>query len=212
MSPTTRSQRSIRLLSLLLTGAALAVALSIALSSCVRNIGYGLVLWAGEESPIHTGEILPVQQESKIQSTYLIRLPGTKELAEVPTWRMRLFATKEEALQGAEEYAPYQNMYAYSQRDGLPLREEADQEARRVYKLAEGQLVKILSRGEQQITIGNYEDYWYLVLTEDGYQGYCFGYYLPVFSPSGDPKEEVEELMAQDPMLEALLGTDWRPE
>jgi hypothetical protein len=208
MSPTSRSRRPRRLFPLLLLGAALALAFS----SCARNIGYGLVLWAGEESPVETGEILPVQQESQIQSTYLIRLPGTKELAEIPTWRMRLFADKEEALQGAEEYAPYQNMYAYSQRDGLPLREEADQEARRVYRLAEGQLVKVLSRGEQKVTIGNYEDYWYLVLTEDGYQGYCFGYYLPVFSPSGDPKAEVEVLMSQDPMLETLLATDWRPE
>jgi hypothetical protein len=206
MSPTARSYNLKRLLPLLLVGTALAA------SSCARNIGYGLVLWGGEESPVQTGEILPVQQESQIQSTYLIRLPGTKELAEIPTWRMRLFASKEEALQGAEEYAPYQNMYAYSRRDGLPLREKADQEARRVYKLAEGQLVKVLSRGEQKFMIGSYEDYWYLVLTEDGFQGYCFGYYLPVFSPSGDPKAEVEVLMARDPMLEALLDTEWRPE
>ena len=147
-----------------------------------------------------------------MQGTYLIRLPGTKQLTELPTWRMRLFESKEEALQGAEDYAPYQDMYAYSRRDGLPLREEADQEARRVYKLAEGQLVKVLSRGEQKIKIGSYEDYWYLVLTEDGYQGYCFGYYLPAFIPSGDPRAEVDVLMAQDPMLEALLDTDWRPE
>jgi hypothetical protein len=206
MSQTPRFHSLKSLLPLLLLGAVLAF------SSCARNIGYGLVLWAGEESPIQTGEILPVRQESQIQGTYLIRLPGTKELAELPTWRMRLFADKEEALQGAEEYAPYLNMYAYSQRDGLPLREEADQEARRVYKLAEAQLVKVLSRGEQKVTIGNYEDYWYLVLTEDGYQGYCFGYYLPVFITAGDPKAEVEVLMARDPMLEALLQTDWRPE
>lgn len=181
-------------------------------SACSRTIGYGLVLWAGEDSPVQTGEILPVQQESQIQETYLIRLPGSRELAEIPAWRMRLFPDKEEAIRGAEEYAPYQALFAYSRRDGLPLREEADQEARRVYKLAEGQLVKILSRGEQKVAVGAYEDYWYLVLTEDGYQGYCFGYYLPVFTPSGDPKVEVEALMARDPMLEALLGTDWRPE
>lgn len=210
MSPTTGSRKLKPHRPVLIVCTALILVL--AFSSCARNIGYGLVLWAGQESPVQTGEILAVQQESRVQSTYVIRLPGTKELAELPTWRMRLFETKEEALQGAEEYAPYQNMYAYSKRDGLPLREEADQEARRVYKLAEGQLVKVLSRGEQQVTIGSYEDYWYLVLTEDGYQGYCFGYYLPAFTSSGEPKAEVEVLMAQDPMLEALLGTEWRPE
>ena len=210
MSPTTGSRKLKPLRSLLIVCTVLALALLF--SSCARNIGYGLVLWAGEESPVRIGEILPVQQESRVQSTYLIRLPGTKDLAEVPTWAMRLFETKEEALQGAEEYAPYQNMYAYSRRDGLPLREEADQEARRVYKLAEGQLVKVLSRGEQQATIGSYQDYWYLVLTEDGSQGYCFGYYLPAFTSRGDPKAEVEVLMARDPMLEALLAAEWRPE
>jgi hypothetical protein len=208
MSQTSGFQPLKSLVPLLILGSAL----TLVLSSCARNIGYGLVLWAEEQSPVQTGEILPVQQESQVQGTYLIRLPGTKELAEVPTWSMRLFGSKEEALQGAEEYAPYQDMYAYSQRDGLPLREEADQEARRVYKLVEGQLVKILSRGEQKVKIGSYEDYWYLVLTEDGYQGYCFGYYLPAFHSSADPKAEVEALMAQDPMLEALLATDWRPE
>ena len=208
MNQNTRFYPLKRLISALI----LALTFSLSLSSCAGNIGYGLVLWAEEESPVQTGEILPVQQESTVQGSYLIRLPGTKELTELPTWRMRLFDSKEEALQGAEDYAPYQDVFAYSQRDGLPLREEADQEARRVYKLTEGQLVKVLSRGEEQVTIGSYQDYWYLVLTEDGYQGYCFGYYLPAFRSSGDPKAEVETLMAQDPMLEALLSTDWRPE
>ena len=55
-------------------------ALALVLSSCARNIGYGLVLWAEEESPVQTGEILPVQQESTVQGSYLIRLPGTKQL------------------------------------------------------------------------------------------------------------------------------------
>ncbi len=190
----------------------LVVCTAACLSSCARTIGYGLVVWGKEDGPVQTGEILPIQQESQIQNTYLIRLVGTKELVEVPTWRIRLFPDRERAVQGAEEYAPYLNMYAYSERDGLPIREEADQEARRVYKLAEGQLVKVLSRAEKKVQISNFEDFWYLVLTEDGYQGYCFGYYLPVFTTTGDPKAEVEALMARDPMLEALQETTWRPE
>ncbi|MEE9309232.1 MAG: SH3 domain-containing protein [Spirochaetia bacterium] len=190
----------------------LVVCTAAALSSCARTIGYGLVVWGEEGGPVRTGQILPIQQESQIQNTYLIRLERTKELVEVSTWRIRLFPDRARAVQGAEEYAPYLNMYAYSERDGLPIRKEADQEARRVYKLAEGQLVKVLERGEKKVQISNFEDFWYLVLTEDGYQGYCFGYYLPVFSTPGDPKAEVEALMARDPMLEALQETAWRPE
>ena len=182
------------------------------LGSCSRTIGYALMLWGQEDGPVATGQIVPVRQESQIQDTYLVRLPGGKELAEIPIWRMRFFPDREEALQGANEYAPFQELFAYSQRDGLPLREQANQEARRIYKLTEGQLVKVLSRAEEKVTIGSYEDYWYRVLTEDGYEGYCFGYYLPVFTSSGDPKAEVQTMMARDPMLEALLGTEWRPE
>jgi hypothetical protein len=177
-----------------------------------KTIGYGLVLWAETDGPLVTGQVLPVQQESQIQNSYLIRLEGQKEPLRVPTWRVRLFSDREQAIRGAEEYAPYLNLYAYSQRDGLPLREEADPEARRVYKLAEGQLVKVLSRGDRKVRISNYEDYWYQVLTEDGAQGYCFGYYLPAFTAGADPKAQVEELMSRDPMLEALLSTTWRPE
>jgi len=190
----------------------LVVCAALALSSCAKRIGYGLVVWGEEDGAVRTGQILPIQQESKIQNTYLIRFEGTRELAEVPTWRIRLFPDREGAVKGAEEYAPYLNMYAYSQRDGLPIREEADQEARRVYKLAEGQLVKVLARGEDKVQISSLEDFWYLVLTEDGFQGYCFGYYLPVFYTTGDPKSEVEALMARDPMLEALQETTWRPQ
>lgn len=206
MQPFRRLPHSIHLLAPVL------LTLLLSLSSCSRTIGYALMLWGEEESPVATGQIVPVRQESQIQGTYLVRLPGGKELAEIPVWRMRLFPDREEALQGANEYAPYQEVFAYSQRDGLPLREQADPEARRIYKLSEGQLVKVMSRGEEKVTIGNYEDYWYRVLTEDGYEGYCFGYYLPVFTSSGDPKAEVQTMMARDPMLEALLGTDWRPE
>jgi len=209
-----RSKRMVRSLLLCYTAVAAIAALATitALSSCGgRIIGYGLVLWGGPEVSLETGQIVRIQQESQIQNAYLIRKTG-KELIEVPTWRIRLFPDMQQATKGAEEYAAFENVYAYSQRDGLPIREQADPEARRVYKLAEGQLVKVLSRGEAKVNISNLEDYWYEVLTEDGYRGYCFGYYLPVFTTEGDPKVEVADLMARDPMLEILLETTWRPE
>ncbi|MBN1836196.1 MAG: SH3 domain-containing protein [Spirochaetales bacterium] len=177
-----------------------------------RGIGYGLLLWADPESAFQTGEVLRVVQESSIQETYVVRPEGSRELQELPMWRMRLFPSREEALAAAEIYAEFQGVYGYSERDGLPIREQPEPEARRLYKLRAGELVKVLSRGEEEVQVAGYLDYWYEVLTEDGTRGYCFGAYLPVFSPAGDPKEEAERLRARDPVLETLVSTPWRPE
>jgi hypothetical protein len=192
--------------------AAIAV-LTLAITACGgRSIGYGLVLWADPASSFTTGQVLSVAQESSVQKVYLVHPEGSRELAEIPTWRMRLYKSREEARLGAEQYAAYADTYGYSERDGLPLREQPEAEARRVYKLREGQLVKIVSRSEDPAQIAGYEAYWYEVLTDDGAQGYCFGAYLPVFVAAGDPQAEVERLRARDPALEALVSTPWRPE
>jgi hypothetical protein len=183
------------------------------LASCAgRAVGYGLVLWAENGSALQTGQVVTVVQESTVQDTYLVRLSGGKQLLEVPRFRIRLLPSREQAAKEAEIYAPYVNLYGYSERDGLPLREQPDQEAKRLYKLAEGQLVKVVSRQEEKVEVAGYEDYWYLVLTEDGGQGYCYGVYLPVFEAEGDPKAQVAGMMARDPMLDTLVGTAWRPE
>jgi hypothetical protein len=73
-------------------------------------------------------------------------------------------------------------------------------------------LVKVLGRGAGQETVGSYQAYWYRVLTDDGYEGWCYGYFLPVFESSGDPAAEAAALKARDPLLEALAATAWRPE
>jgi len=191
----------------------LAGALTLALAACGgRAIGYGLVLWGDPASSFTTGQVLPVAQESSIQETLLVRPEGSRELVEIPAWRVRLFKSREEARLAAEQYAAFGDKYGYSERDGLPIREQPEPEAKRVYKLREGQLVKVVSRSEAQAQVAGYEAYWYEVLTEDGAKGYCFGAYLPVFTATGDPREEVERLRARDPALEALVSTPWRPE
>ena len=191
---------------------AAAALVTILLSCGGRAIGYGLLLWAEPESPFSTGEVLRVVQESSIQKAYLVTQEGRKELADVPTARMRLFATNEQARAAAEAYAEFLDVYGYSSRDGLPIREQPDPESRRVYRLRAGQLVKVVSRGEEQVEIAGYRNYWYQVLTEDGFEGHCFGAYLPVFSAAADPHAEVERLRALDPALDILVSTDWRPE
>jgi hypothetical protein len=212
LQPNHRRQLPARRSRLPLTAAA-AFAVALILAACGgRTVGYGLLLWADPETAFETGQVLRVLQESSIQQSYLVRPEGTREPAEIPIWRMRLFKSKEQARAAAEAYAGYLAMYGYSARDGLPIREQPEPEARRVYKLREGQLVKIVARGENKEQVAGYEDYWYQVLTEDGAQGFCFGAYLPVFTAAGDPKEEVKHLQSRDPALELLVSTQWRPE
>jgi len=172
--------------------------------------GNGLVLWAPQDGALKNGD--PVRVVRKSETTSVVRSPGVKGTVELESWRLREVGSREKAAAEASSYAPYLSTFAYALRDGLPLREEPDQEARRVYKLREGQVVKVLARGESKVQIASYEDYWYRVLTEDGSEGWCFGYFLPVFQSAGDPLAEAAALKAQDPLLDALTSTQWRPE
>lgn len=181
------------------------------LSCSAKPIGYAVVLWdEGEE--LKTGELLAVMEESKIRKTYLVVAEGEKDLRDIDAFKTRFFELKANADAFIRDYAPYLNKFAFSEKDGLPVREEAHQEARRIYKLKAGQLVKVLKRETELVAIGSYQDYWYRVLTDDGYEGFCFGYYLSGFESRGNPREEAQILMGQDTLLDKLLSEIWRPE
>ena len=189
------------------------MALSAVLAGCgPRPIGYSLVFWAEEGAPYRTGELLRVVKESQVQETYLVQLPHSKELTELPRFRAAFYQSEQEARDAKKAYAPFAAVFGYSKKDGLPIREKPTQEAKQIYKLREGQIVKILSRNEEKVSIANYRDYWYRVLTSDGFSGFSFGAFLPVFSSLGDPEAEVEMLRSQDPVLDTILSTVWRPE
>jgi hypothetical protein len=194
-----------------LTLAALA-ALVVSLCSCgPRLAGYGLVLWGGQEGDFRTGEIIEILQESQIQQAYLVRL-DRKQAAEIPFFRVRFYEEREAAEEAARDYSRYVNRFGYSERDGLPLRDAPDQQARIIYKLRAGQLVKVVEQGDEPEEISSYSAYWYRVLTEDGTEGFCYGHYLPVFDSRGNPEAEAAELSARDPLLEKLVTETWRPE
>ena len=171
----------------------LIIIMNILISCAAKPIGYGLVLWADEKSRFWTGAIVQIMKESQIQKAYLVRFGASRELKEIPFWRVRLYPTVEEAEKGARSYAENTFLYGYSEKDGLPIRDEPIQEARRIYKLRDGQLVKILSKGKEKVEIANYEEDWYEVLTGDGFEGFCFGVFLNIFSTQGDPQEEVKK-------------------
>jgi hypothetical protein len=184
----------------------------LAFAACGREHDFAVVLWAPPEGPLANGDQVSVARLSEPSGRATVRSGKVKGAVELEAWRLRLAPSRDRLRAEAEAYAPYLSTYAYAQRDGLPLREEPEQEARRLYKLREGQVLKVLSRGEQRVTIASYQDYWYRVLTDDGTEGWCFGYFLPVFQSQGDPLAEAAALKAKDPLLDSLQATPWRPE
>ncbi len=192
---------------------ALPAALSFLLSACApRLLGYGVVLWAPKEGGFQTGQTVRVAKESQLQGVYYLQAEGAKGLREISAARVRLFKERGEADAWGKEYADRVNQFAYAVKNSLPVREKPDPEARKIYLLREGQLVKVVGRESRPQRVGAYENYWYEVLTDDGYIGYCFGQYLRPFLADGDPEAQAARLMSMDPALDRLLATVWRPE
>ncbi len=197
-----------------------------AVVSCGPRAGHGVLLWtpggttdrAGQQvvTPVPqlgpNGSVVPLVRHSKLQNVYWVRPAGQRGLVEVPVWRFRRFEAKKAAAGFAASYAPLAKVYAYSLRRGLPLRESPGQDARIVYKLDTNQVVKVTWRAERRQQAGVYTNRWYRVLTDDGYEGYCFGQYLRLFQTPSDPYEEAAALQSRDELLALVLAEVWRPE
>ena len=199
----------------------LVVLAAFALCSCGPHAaGYGVMLWgaAGAEDPSGlpvTGSVVAVIRESQAASTYLLSVPGKKTGVDVPMGRVRLFKRRGDAVAFAKLYAENAATWGFSGKQDpppLPIREEAKQDAKTIYKLKPNQMVKVVSRSAGKETIKPYTDYWYEVVTEDGFGGFVFGHFLKIFDVQGDPAAEAGRLVSQDETLDRLLGSTWRPD
>jgi hypothetical protein len=190
--------------------------------SCSGLLGYGVLLWSSEDPPVPSGTVLPVYIRSNIDHVwvvgtpkeYLIKGSGVNKF-EIPLAKLELAGSKKKALQRAEAFAPYALIYAETLQDGLPIRENPDNGARRVYRLKQGEIVKILGPAQGTAAVGASGDplpgEWFRVLTEDGTAGYCFSYRLRLFEHSGGPLSPApeKESVAEDRDLEQLLSRKW---
>lgn len=210
--------------SLLLRSLALLVG-ALVLSSCGPQAGYGVLLWAPARSaeaaiqavaPVSplgaNGSVVALSRESKMQNVYWVRPAKQRQLIEIPVWRFRAFRARRDAERYAAQYAPLAYVYAYSLRRGLPVREAPRQDTKIVYKLDANQVVKVVWRAERPQKAGAYSNRWFRILTDDGYDGYCFGQYLRLFQTRSDPTEEAKVLQARDESLARILAEVWRPE
>ena len=180
------------------------------LFSCSRKLGWGVLLWSNEDFGIPSGAVLPVYVKSNIERMWVVGIPAeylkkgesakgesakgesakgesapASRMFEIPLAQLDLVGGKGAAKRQAREFGRYARTYAETLQDGLPVRDAPDNGARRVYRLRQGEILKILSVTEGNPAVGAtgtpLEGDWFRVLTEDGTRGYCFSYRLRLF-------------------------------
>ncbi len=189
------------------------------LSSCSRRLGWGVVLWTAPEGPLPAGSVVPVYIRSNINKLYVVGMPDSKKKIELPLWQVELYSSRRKAEARVAEFGAEKSLYLIAGRDGLPVREKPSNGARRVYRLREGQSVKVLAKAEGEVvsTGGEVlEGRWYYVLTDDGSRGYVFSNTMRAFDESKErapaPTLAGGAGANQAARADLLFSRSWRPE
>ncbi len=192
------------------------LAFAATLSGCGRRLGYGVLLWSEDEDQIASGSLVSVVSESDLQDIYVIRPEANSDESgsgqmTVARWRVRFFEIEEDAVSAANAYQELATVYARSGRNALPMRNDPELKTGNiVYRLREGEVVKLIGREDEETDLSGLVSYWYLALTETGVEAYVFGYELSLFDPQ-NPDAEFAESGTVDPLPQLLLDNVWRP-
>ena len=207
-------------------GLTLAVLLTGVFISCGdRPIGYGVLLWPEDPEYLEAGSILTLMSESNITDSYWAKYRPTQDSAvagtadssndssamledEFSRFRVRKLETHEAAVEFAQRFSEFAGTYARSQRDALPIRRLMDRHSDRIYRLREGEKLKVIDRSPEQTDEAGLVDYWYRVIAEDGTTGWTFGYYLTVFEVGEEPSEQG---LHEGELFSNFLMQTWRP-
>jgi hypothetical protein len=198
-----------------LIAAALAACL---LASCSPGIGWGVVLWSSAEGPIPAGSVVPVYLKSNIQSLYVVGAPGGKKKVELPLWQVELFKSRRAAAARVSELGEYKSMYMVAAKDGVPIRERPSNgdTSTQVFRLREGQSVKILAKAEgEAVSTGSktLPGDWYQVLADDGTRGYAFSYSFKVYDEAKEgPPVIASSKKSLTGRVDLVFTRSWRPE
>jgi hypothetical protein len=196
------------------------------LSSCAKRLGWGVLLWSTESPPIFSGTVLPVYIRSNIDQVWVVGIPEYlskgktyPEKLEIPLSQLEFSGSRKRAVHRAQAFSEYSHLYAENLQDGLPIRESADNNARRVYRLRVGEIIKILDKVSGSPPISTTGDPlpgdWYKVLTLDGTIGYCFSYRLKIFRHNEGPVRPDAVVRVEntvDPDLDIIMSQTWSPE
>ena len=198
------------------------VLIGVLLSACSSRLGWGVLLWSTEEPSILSGTVLPVYIRSNIDRVWVVGVPeglrgvGETDRIEIPLSRLHLVGSRKNAYRWAENFFEFAHMYGETLQDGLPIRENPDNSARRVYRLRAGEVVKVLSQVDGIAPISASGDplpgHWYRVLAEDGTTGFCFSFRLRMFDHQDGQiavSMPVVHEITTDPTLDILLSRTW---
>ena len=189
--------------------------------SCSARLGWGVVLWAAPEGPLPAGAIVPVYIKSNIQKVYVIGVPGAKgkdrgKKIELPFWQVELYPTHGKAASRVKAMGENVGLYMVATRDGLPLRDKPANVAKRVYRLRDGQSVKVLEKAEgDAVSTGGQTlpGSWYLVLADDGTTGYAFSYAFRLYDEAKEgPPVLAAAKEALSGRVDLIFSRSWRPE
>jgi hypothetical protein len=172
--------------------------------------GYAVVLWPDADSGLAEGDLLPVSAVS--ESRGVVSVSTGQSQIEVDAWRVLVFPERAGAEAFQEDFAPWSGTYGRAMRTALPVRERADRTTTRVYRLREGELVKVLDRSDEVVNEGGLRGYWYQVLTSEGVSGWLFGYHLELTGAAGRSLEPDVQGAAAARLLEDISAVEWRPE
>jgi len=168
--------------------------------------------------------MLPVFIKSNIDHVWVVGIPEelrkdkkSPKKTEIPLPQFEFTGSKRKAIKRAEAFARYAPVYAENLQDGLPIRENPDNSARRVYRLRTGDTLKILDIAKGSPAISANGDPlpgdWYKVLTRDGITGYCFSYRLKLYDNYNEPIQAAQVTRREaDPDLDIVMSRTWSPE
>ncbi len=180
----------------------------LALTGCNNKMGYFVVAWPEDFSVMGCADVFPIKSESHLRKTHILNL-GNKKYAEIASFRGFVFRTKKEAKAAQSELWPYKDLFAYAEAK-TPVRETPDVQSARVYILREGQVIKIIDRGDEKVQLGDHlSGYWYKIITDDGIVGYCFDRNLTIYMDDGkgNSTRTVDITMFTD----RFFGNQWYP-
>jgi hypothetical protein len=191
------------------------------IGSCSSRLGWGVVLWTAPDGPLAAGSIVPVYIRSNIQKVFVVGVPGLKgkqkgKKIELPFWQVELFPTRGKAAARVKSLGANLSLYMIAARDGLPLRDKPRNGAKRVYRLREGQTVKVLDKVEGEVVSTGGQvlpGSWYQVLAGDGTKGYIFSYALRLYDEAKEgPPVLAAAKRALSGRVDLVFSRSWRPE
>ena len=187
--------------------------------ACGSTLGYSVVLWNDSENQLQDGTIVRVYIRSNISHVYVIGLPESNKKVEIPLWMLTEPTNMKKAKRIAARYAEYEHTYASVKLDGLPIRAEAVNTSKQVYRLREKEIIRVLYKGKGQAVTngkGNMQGEWLRVLTSGGTQGWCFSYNLDLFQADAQGlsqnKNSDSVVEKADTLLDAVITKAWYPE